>query len=315
MIAILNTINSSILGGSISLAPKANFEASVTTVPDEGTIDFTDLSTVPGGGSPITSWSWTFEGGTPSTSTAQNPTGIQYLNPGSYNVTLEVTNLEGVGTKVIENYITVTDATIVADFTSDTQTPIEGNQVQFTDASYGDTAEAWSWSFPGGTPATSTLQNPTVQYDTPGTYDVTLEVFDETSSSSITKPNYIAVQVLPVVADFSADDTTPTTGGLVSFTDLSSGTPTEWSWLFPGGTPDTSSEQNPAIQYNTIGTYSVSLTASKTGSSDDEVKTDYITVSEPFTKTVETFGELYSIGIKPSTKTVETFSELYIINS
>ena len=65
----------------------------------------------------------------------------------------------------------------------------------------------------------------------------------------------------------------------INFIDLSSGTPTNWSWLFPGGTPSTSSEQNPAIQYNTIGTYSVSLTASKTGSSDDEVKTDYIDVA------------------------------------
>lgn len=290
MIGILNTINSKIVnGGVVSLVPKANFEASVTTVPDEGTVDFTDLSTVPGSGSPITSWSWTFEGGTPSTSTAANPTGIQYLNPGSYDVTLEVTNAEGTGTKTIENYIVVTDATIVADFTADNQTPIEGNQVQFTDTSYGDTAEQWYWEFPGGTPSTSSVQNPVVTYNTPGSYDVTLYVGDETSSDNITKSGFISVQVIPVVAEFSANNTAPSEGDTVQFTDNSTGTPTSWSWSFPGGTPSTSSVQNPTVQYNTQGDYNVSLTASKTGSSDTINKSNYIAVAGEVVTTINSF--------------------------
>ena len=279
MIAIANTINSTVIrGGAVSLLPFADFSSSLTTVPDEGTIDFYDQSTVPPSAPPITSWSWTFAGGTPNTSTAQNPTGIQYNTPGTYDVSLEVTNAEGSNTKTTVGYITVVDAQIVADFTVDNQSPTEGDTVQFTDASYGDTAEAWNWSFPGGTPATSTLQNPTVTYNTPGDYDVTLEVFDETTSDTTTKTNFISVQVVPVVANFSASPTQPTEGDTVTFTDTSTGTPTSWSWSFPGGTPSTSSAQNPSVQYNTIGNYSVSLDASKPGSTDNETKANYIQV-------------------------------------
>jgi len=192
MIGILNTILTK--GGSvINLKPIANFDANITTVPDEGTVNFTDLSTVPPGAPAITNWSWTFAGGTPATSTAQNPS-VQYLTPGSYDVTLEVTNSEGSNTKTIPAFITVTDATIVADFTANTQTPAEGTTVQFTDASYGDTAESWNWTFAGGTPATSTVQNPVVTYNTIGNYDVTLQVFDETSSDTTTKLGFITVQ-------------------------------------------------------------------------------------------------------------------------
>ena len=195
MIGILNTINSAVIRGAEPvLKPAADFTSNVTTVPDEGTVNFTDLSTVPAGGPAITSWSWTFEGGIPSTSTAQNPSGIQYDTPGSYQVSLTVTNAEGDSTKVVPNYITVTNSQIVADFTANTQTPTEGNSVQFTDTSYGDTAEAWNWTFESGIPATSTAQNPTVQYNTVGTYDVTLQVFDETGSDTTTKVGFINVQ-------------------------------------------------------------------------------------------------------------------------
>jgi PKD repeat protein len=82
-----------------------------------------------------------------------------------------------------------------------------------------------------------------------------------------------------VAADFTANVTTIFEGQSVNFTDLSTGSPTAWSWTFTGGTPGTSSVQNPQnIVYNTAGTYTVTLTASKTGSSDTETKTGYITV-------------------------------------
>ena len=87
--------------------------------------------------------------------------------------------------------------------------------------------------------------------------------------------------VTPIVADFSANDTTPAEGDMVTFTDLSTGDPTEWAWTFENGTPATSTLQNPVIQYNTIGNYNVSLTASKVDSSDSITKTDYIQVSAP----------------------------------
>jgi PKD repeat protein len=71
-----------------------------------------------------------------------------------------------------------------------------GNSVTFTDASYNGTVTTWNWSFPGGTPSTSTAQNPTVTYSTPGKYNVTLAAGNGTTSRSVTYNNYI--EVIPV---------------------------------------------------------------------------------------------------------------------
>lgn len=169
-----------------------------------------------------------------------------------------------------------------ANFTSDTVTVIEGDTVQFTDTSLGGPT-SWSWTFTGGTPSSSTDRNPSVVYNTVGQFQVSLEVTNSEGSDTKTVPNYMTVNVLPVVADFSADTTTPTEGDTVVFTDTSTGTPTSWSWTLPGATPSSSTDQNPSVVYNTVGTYSATLEASKTGSSDTEVKTDYIQVFEPAT--------------------------------
>ena len=45
---------------------------------------------------------------------------------------------------------------------------------------------SWEWTFPGGTPSTSTLENPVVVYNAPGTYDVTLKVTDAFGSNTQT---------------------------------------------------------------------------------------------------------------------------------
>ncbi len=81
------------------------------------------------------------------------------------------------------------------------------------------------------------------------------------------------------VADFSG---TPTSGDyslLVSFSDLSTGTPTSWNWTFGDG--GTSTAQNPDYTYAAAGTYTVSLTATNSAGSDLEAKTNYITVTTP----------------------------------
>lgn len=82
----------------------------------------------------------------------------------------------------------------------------------------------------------------------------------------------------PVTA-FTANKTTICIGQSINFTDQSTGTPTSWSWSFPGAATTTSTTQNPQnIVYNTAGTYSVTLTASNTGGSTPLTRTNYITV-------------------------------------
>lgn len=80
-----------------------------------------------------------------------------------------------------------------ANFTADKLSICAGDVVQFTDQSF-DTPTVYQWSFPGGTPATSTDVNPLVTYNTPGTYDVTLTVTRDTSSNTKTISGYITVK-------------------------------------------------------------------------------------------------------------------------
>lgn len=83
----------------------------------------------------------------------------------------------------------------------------------------------------------------------------------------------------PPVASFSGAPTSVCAGQTVSFTDLSTNTPTAWAWSFPGGTPSSSTSKNPTITYNTPGTYDVSLTATNASGSDPVTINGYITVS------------------------------------
>lgn len=160
-----------------------------------------------------------------------------------------------------------------------TATPLSGAAplaVQFTDASQG--ATSWSWNFGDG--GASTVQNPNHTYSTAGVYNVTLTVTNASGSDTETKANYITVnQAQSPVAAFTASSTTISAGGSVTFTDQSLNNPVTWSWTFEGGSPATSTARNPVVIYNTAGTYDVTLTAMNAQGSDQEAKTDYITVS------------------------------------
>ncbi len=265
--------------------PVADFTANSTTITEGGSVQFTDAST----GSP-TSWSWTFTGGTPANSATQNPS-ITYNTAGVYTVELTATNADGSDTKTKTNYITVLEPP-VADFTADITTVNKGGSVQFTDASSGSPT-SWSWTFAGGTPSTSAAQNPSVTYNTVGTYTVELTATNTAGSDTETKTAFITV-IDPPVADFTADNTNINEGDAVQFTDASTGTPTSWSWTFTGGTPATSTAQNPSVTYSTAGTYTVALTATNADGSDTEIKTNYITVTGTSTEVELSFTDFES---------------------
>lgn len=83
-------------------------------------------------------------------------------------------------------------------FIADIITPCAGQNVQFSDCSTG-TPVSWSWSFAGGSPSTSTAQNPVVTYSAAGNYNVALTVGDGTTFNTLTKTAYVssAGQLLP----------------------------------------------------------------------------------------------------------------------
>lgn len=91
----------------------------------------------------------------------------------------------------------------------------------------------------------------------------------------------IDVQPLgPPVADFMADTTQVCAGTTVNFTDMSANSPSSWEWSFPGGTPETSTDQNPAVVYSTPGKYNVELISANVAGGDTILKIDYITIYE-----------------------------------
>jgi len=68
-----------------------------------------------------------------------------------------------------------------------------GGSLTFTDDSYGGPLSTYSWSFPGGTPSTSSQPQPTITYNTAGTYDVVLRVSNSAGVDSVVLQDYVHV--------------------------------------------------------------------------------------------------------------------------
>jgi PKD repeat protein len=283
-----------------------------------------------------TSWNWVFTGGTPSSSTNQNPT-ITYTTPGTYTVELTASNDIGTNTETKVGYITITDAEVEyctsastnasyewcgqVDFNnfsntsgSSVYTDFTNLEIQltanedvavtltpaFSSSPYteywkvwidyncdGDFADAGEEVFsPAGSNTTVTGNFTTPAYAS-GTTRMRVSMKWNASQTSCETFSYGEVEdykvsfgatVAAPVAAFSASATTVTEGETIQFTDNSTNNPTSWNWTFDGGSPASSSSQNPLITYNTAGEYSVSLTASNAAGSDNETLAAYITV-------------------------------------
>ncbi|HAP01054.1 MAG TPA: hypothetical protein DCQ93_03925 [Bacteroidetes bacterium] len=240
-------------------------------------IDFTDQSV---GG--VVSWNWTFNGASTLTSNLQNPTNICYNTPGTYDVSLTVSNGTNNSTLTMPNYITVVNCNPpIANFSTPITSFCNGTCITFNNSSTGNLI-SWNWSFPGGTPASSNLQNPgSICYNTPGVYGVTLTVADQFGNNVMNMPGYITVNNCPLpVATFNTASTNICQGQCINFNNTSVNA-TSWTWAFPGGMPNFFVGQNPpAICYNTAGIYDAALyVADANGNFDTLYIPNYITVT------------------------------------
>lgn len=155
---------------------------------------------------------------------------------------------------------------------------LAGENVVFTDISEGQPS-SWSWEFEGGTPATSELSGPTVTYNQPGTYAVTLTIKNNETTAVEKKVGYITVSYRDITADFTVGATSVKQNESVTFTDKSLGMPTKWAWEFKSGaTVLTSSEQNPVMTFPVPGIYTVTLTATNPKGSQTVSKPNLLTV-------------------------------------
>ncbi len=222
---------------------------------------FVDVSYISEG--EIISWSWDFGDGT--TSDEQNPS-HEYAEEGVYEVSLEIETSEGC-TSVYFHHLFVADEGYYE--SPDCQAMFyielaneEGTSFAFYDSSIGENLN-WLWDFGDGN--NSNEQNPTHTYETPGLYFVNLTVWNEECSSTVTllvfsDPDvWYENECLALFVPFIGGD--PATGigeNFVFFLNMSSPDAVSFNWDFGDG--NTRSESNPNYEYETGGTYGVTLT-------------------------------------------------------
>ncbi|MEI6408538.1 MAG: PKD domain-containing protein [Bacteroidota bacterium] len=245
---------------TVSSAPTASFTANTTSGCAPLAVQFTSTSSAN-----TVTYDWQFPGGTPSSSTAQNPL-VTYNTPGSYSVTLTVGNSAGTNSAVQTNYITVGTAP-----TANFSATVSGSTATFVNASSG--ASSYSWDFGDGSGSINPTPNHTYAND--GTYTVVLTSTNLCGTSTFTQN---VVVITAANAGFTANTTTGCAPLTVVFQDLSSSNTTSWSWAFPGGTPSSSTEQNPSVTYNAPGVYDVTLIATSAGGSSMFTRTAFINV-------------------------------------
>ncbi|TSJ42502.1 PKD domain-containing protein [Fluviicola chungangensis] len=360
------TYNFVLNGLGIVTPPVADFSAAQTTICQGSSVTFTNLSTY------ANSYAWTFTGGTPGTSTATNPT-VTYNTAGTYAVTLVATNANGSDTETKTGYITVVASTATAlplneGFTTTPfvptgwslinnnasptswarsttvgNAPTAGNSMWFNNFAYNDSDDdvvrLKTLTFSGLSSAQMTFDVAYAPYDA-ANFDG-LEVLVSTNCGSsftsvysksnttlatasaittafvpstgqwrtetvdltpyIGQANVIIafknlsgygnnlyvdnINVTGVVAStpptpsFSTASSAVCAGQSITYTNTSTGSPTSYSWSFPGGTPSTSTAANPTVTYSTAGTYNVVLTATNGSGSNTVTMTNYVTVN------------------------------------
>lgn len=225
-------------------------------------------------------WNWTFEGGNPASSNLSSPT-VTYMEPGTYKVTLEVSNAASTQTVTKDGFVTVGYNQINASFSADKNIIQQGESVQFTDETTG-IPETWQWQFVHetmGTLYTSAEQNPLIQFDEPGIYTVKLTASNPEFQGEKTVEDMIEV-IDPafVSAEFTAAATATYTGGSVQFEDASLGNVQNRTWTFEGGSPATSTEATPAVTYSTAGRYKVTLRVYNEENSSEKTVESFILV-------------------------------------
>lgn len=156
--------------------------------------------------------------------------------------------------------------------------------VTFTDGSYGEPT-SWFWQFGDGN--TSSLQNPTHLYSTPGSYTVILQAMNSQTGGYGVWDHCINVRSGPeptltpvpmeIIPAFSGSPQSGDAPLSVQFTDLTSGNPTSWFWDFGDG--HSSTLQNPVNQYDEKGQYSVTLHTQNAQYSGSVTKSNYILVN------------------------------------
>lgn len=359
-------------------APIANFVADKTFICTGMTVNYTDQSTFA-----PTTWNWIFQGGAPATSTVQNPS-VVYSTPGTYSAQLTASNANGTSVMTKTLYINVSSVNalpLVEGFQGATFPPTNW---QNYDAATDNLK--WAKNASVGKASTASMYYDNYNLNAAGTrdemrapkynfsglasaklyFDVAYAQYDPTYSDSLaimvttdcgitysqaylkggltlaTAPSQTASIFVPTstqwrtdtvylnayvgqsnvmvsfqnrghygqalyvdnvnitgvvasaapVASFSFAAASPCVGQNVSFSDLSTNSPTSWNWQFPGATTSSASISNPTVSYPSSGTYTVTL-----------ITSNAFGASTPVTQTVQV-NALPVVGVTTSSNAI-----------
>ena len=164
------------------------------------------------------------------------------------------------------------------------------------------TIASYAWTFPGGSPASSTVAAPgNVTYSTPGSYTATFKVTDNLGLSSSTQSRTITVSTPPNQApsasiDSPASNVTLNPGDIVAFSGSGSdpdGTIASYAWTLPGGSPASSSAATPGnVTYSTPGSYTSTFKVTDNLGLASPTQTRTVTVTD------------FALSATPSSRTV-----------
>lgn len=235
------------------VTPTAAFTSSSTNF----MASFTNTSSASG----TASYFWDFGDGNTSTTTSPAHT---YAANGTYTVCLTVS--DSCGTDSSCSSISVNCATPATAFNSSSSNLV----AIFADATTGSPSN-WLWDFGDGN--TSTMQNPTHTYATPGSYTVCLTTINACGADS--SCSTVSVSCPAPSSGFNSN----VNNLMVTFADATTGNPVSWFWDFGDG--NTATVQNPSHSYSLPGSYTVCLTTTNACGSDSSCSSVTVNCAAP----------------------------------
>jgi len=220
-------------------------------------------------------WEWFAPNSIPTTSNSSSPTFITQ-NVGPMQGYVQITDNNGCTTRI--DLDTVVNTTPMQAIITDTLywSCAPGN-ITFSDQSVSSSnIVSRNWTFVGGTPANSNSSNPTVSYNTAGTFPITLTV---TNANGCTSTDTDTVRIgTPPVVNFNANPRDTCAQIAIAFTDLS---PLGDRWLWEFGDGGESLERNPTYLYVDTGYFEVRLTVWNNGCANTLSIPNYIHITPP----------------------------------
>ncbi|MFT5667341.1 MAG: PKD repeat protein, partial [Vicingaceae bacterium] len=224
-------------------------------------------------------YSWTFEGAEPSTSTKRNPGVIVYRNAGTFTIRMQADNFDGIS-QVVEKKIVI-NSKINVGFSFN----LEGDSyapalVSFVNESSG--SDKMEWNFEGGNPSSSSQANPKVTFENGGKHKVSLRIFND--QVSIIKDTLISLE--PELMPSFEIQIPKQYEELESPSEIvlknnSIGT-TSNEWIILGADNSSSAENEPVIRFSKPGTYVIKLEVSNGKKNKFETKEITIKPSKGF---------------------------------